>query len=304
MDFDKIKAFIVVAEELNFRKSAEILGMSQPPLTRLIANLEKELDAKLFERSTRSVKLTAAGVVFLKEAKEIEAALGRIQTEVRAAGKIKSGVLRVGFSRTAFMARFPEIVEEFQERFPKIKLELTEGPSKEILKGVEAGRFDCGFVEGISTFQQLKSHEVNSENLGALLPAKHPLAKRSELQLSDLANETIILHHKREAEEFHNMVAKLFAEMPKRPKIYIKQDTEACPILVATGKGVSLTIAGSQNIAPRQTRFVPIKGLFLPVRIFWKKEGSSAQLNTFLSFVLENRTLVQSDTQCLVLSEI
>ena len=72
MDLEKLNAFIVVAEELNFRRSAEILGMSQPPLTRLIAGLEKDFDVKLFERNTRKVRLTSAGIVLLKKPKKSE----------------------------------------------------------------------------------------------------------------------------------------------------------------------------------------------------------------------------------------
>lgn len=301
MDFAKLKAFIVVAEELNFRKSAEILGMSQPPLTRLIASLEKELGTRLFDRTTRSVKLTGAGVLLLREAREIAGAISRIETEVRAAGKMKTGILKIGFSRTAFMARFPAMIEEFKRRYPKIRLELQEGGSKEVLAGVRDGRFDLGFAE-VSSAGGLECREIDSEVLGVLLPSGHPLAKKREIQLQELKEETIILHHRREAEEFYDRISHLLRGVTKRPKIYIKGHGESCPILVATGKGVSLTIAGSRNIAPEHTRFVPIKEMFLPVSVFWKKESISLHVSTFLSFAIEKESVVPQRTECLVLT--
>lgn len=302
MDLEKLKAFIVVAEELNFRKSAEILGMSQPPLTRRIASLENELDTKLFERTTRRVRLTGAGVLLLREAREIASAISRIESNVRAIGKKTAGVLKIGFSRAAFIVRFPAVIDEFQSRFPKIMLDLREEPSKEIIKHVTNGSLDMGFVEGVISHPELESHEVDFENLGVLFPKRHPLSTRKEIQLSDLKDDTIILHHRGEVAEWHERIARLIKGMSKRPKIYVKGDGECCPILVATGKGVALTIAGVQNIASHHTRFVPIRGLFLPVRVFWKEENENPYLRTFVSFIIEKRSVLSQKTECLVLS--
>lgn len=298
-----MKAFIVVAEELNFRKSADRLGMSQPPLTRLIASLEDELGTQLFERTTRQVRITGAGVVLLKEAREIMAALGRIETDVRAMGKSRKGELKIGFSATVFLARFPVIMEEFSNRFPKIKFDLQQESSREIIQGIKKGLFDIGFVEGITSDKDLDSFQVQDEILGVLLPKKHPLAKRKEIDFSDLKNETIILHNKQEAEEFHNRINRLIQGLKQKPKIYIKADRESCPILVATGKGVSLTINGSQNMAMNETKFVPIKEMFLPVSVFYKKDDSNPSSQVFLSFVKENRSLKKDKAHCLHLDQ-
>lgn len=302
MELRQLRAFIVVAEELNFRRSAEILAMSQPPLTRLIAAIEDELDTKLFDRTTRSVALTGAGVLLLREAREVIAALSRIETEVRAVGRMKAGSLRVGFSRTAFMARLPAIIDAFQERFPKTQLHLQEESGREILKRVGDGSFDVGFIEGVCASAGLESRAIGAENLGVLVARKHPLAKRKRISFHELQDETIILHSRREATEFHDRIAHLIRDMPKKPNVYIKQQSESCPVLVALGKGVALTIASARNMAPDQTRFVPIKDMFLPVHIFWKTGNGAPQLQAFLSFAIENRAAVAQATECIVLS--
>ncbi|PJZ30384.1 LysR family transcriptional regulator [Leptospira kmetyi] len=300
MDLSKLKSFIVLAEELNFRKSAEILGISQPPLTRLISSLEEELSTKLFERTTRQVQLTGAGIFLLKEGKEIIARAENLEREVRSIGKLKAGKLNIGFSTTSFLANLPQIIDEFQNRFPKLKFQLHQETRIRILKGLRSGHFDVCFMEGTVSEEDLESRSVHDEGLGVLVPKKHPLAKRKEIELRELKDETIILHPKKEAGKFFDTISQLFKQSGIKPKLYVKNDRESCPILVATGKGVSLTVLGAQNIAPSETQFVPIKKLFLPVSVFWAPENKNPLLKTFLSFVIESDSFKNKKAECLM----
>lgn len=302
MDLHKLKAFIVVAEELNFRKSAEILGMSGPPLTRLIASLEKELGTKLFERTTRSVYLTGAGVLLLKEAKEIAAAFGRIETDVRAAGKVKSGMIRIGFSRTTFVTRFPSIIDEFQNRFPKIRLELFEGSNHEVIDLLKERRVDVAFSENLPQNSALNSHKIATESVGVLLPSKHPLAKRKSLQFHELLGETIIVHSRREASEFVDRVSHLLKGSLPKPKMHIKNHGESCPILVATGKGISFQVNGAWSAIPAHLRLVPVSDMAVPIYMIWQQDTCSSHLKPFLSLVIEQQNVLPQRSECLVLS--
>lgn len=299
MDLTKLRAFIVVAEELNFRKSAEILGMSQPPLTRLISAFEEELSTQLFERTTRNVKLTGAGFLLLKEGKEIMSAVEKMEQEVRSIGKVKRGALSIGFSATAYLARLPRILDQFRDRFPKIDIELYQESKREILKGLKSGRFDTGILEGPIAQSDLQSHLIQDEVLGVLLPKKHPLAKRKEIDLIEIKNETIILHPEKDSQNFREMVHQIFRNIGEKPKLYLKNERESCPILVATGKGVSLTISGTKNIVPEETSFVPLKNLFLPVSALWDSSNENPALKSFLSFTESNRSLMSQNYVCL-----
>jgi DNA-binding transcriptional LysR family regulator len=300
MDIEKLKAFIVVAEELNFRKSAEILGVSQPPLTRRISSLEEELSTKLFERTTREVKLTGAGVYLLREAREIVAKIEGVASEVRAIGRMKYGGLRIGFSTTAVLARFPKIIESFQDRFPKLKIELRHASGEELVKSLRANRFDLIFSESQARRPDLKSFVVRDETLGILAPRKHPLATKKEIEFLELRNETFILHPKKDRPEFYRVVRRLFAQNKIPPKIYIKKADELCPALVALGVGVALTIGDSHESASSDIRFVPVKNLFLPVSVFWSPTNENPQLKSFLSFVFENSALGAQAAECLM----
>lgn len=300
MDLAKLKAFVVVAEELNFRRSAEILGMSQPPLTRLIASLEEELATPLFERTTRQVKLTGAGVHLLQEGRKILDQAEDLSRAVRGMGKMKSGSLKIGFSTTTFLANLPKIIAEFQDRFPKMKLELTQESRDGILRGLNSGKFDICFLDGSLSGESFSHQLIKDEVLGVLLPKKHALSKRKEIELRDLHQETLILHPKKENKKFYNTVEQLFTQAGFKPKTYVKNENESCPILVATGRGVSLTIAGAQNFAPNETCFVPIKKLYLPVSVCWTEDNSNPSLKSFLSFVAEIALLGTQKPECLM----
>lgn len=300
MDLTKLKSFIVVAEELNFRKSAEILGISQPPLTRLISSIEEELSTKLFERTTRQVKLTGAGVYLLKEGREIIDRMDNLEREIRSIGKLKTGNLSIGFSITTFLASLPQIIGEFRDRFPKLKFQLHQESRNRILKGLRSGRFDVCFLEGSVTEEGIERHSVNDEGFGVLVPKKHPLGKRKEIELKELKDETIILHPKKETGNFYDTILQLFKQSGIKPKVYLKKERESCPILVATGKGLSLTILGAQNFVPSETQFIPIKKLYLPVSVFWMSENKNPSLNTFLSFVTESSAIKNKKAECLM----
>jgi DNA-binding transcriptional LysR family regulator len=228
------------------------------------------------------------------------AALDRIEIDVRSASKIKKGVLNIGFSPTVFFARFSSIMSEFKDRFPHVKTELHQDSKSEILKGLQNGRLDVGFLDSVTTHKDLQSSVAQDEVMGVLLNREHKLARKKEISFSELKDETIILHPRTEAPEFHDRMLKLIRAVEPRPKIYIKSENEVCPILVATKKGVSLTIAGSNAFALKETAFVPVKNLFLPVSVFWSEENVSPSLNVFLGFVLERRSLKRPQGDCLM----
>lgn len=300
MDLAKLRAFIVVGTELNFRKSAEILGMSQPPLSRLIASLEDDLGTKLLERTTRRVKLTGPGIYLLTEGRRIVSEAEALEKEVRNIAKLKSGSLQIGFSKTTFLANFPQIVNEFKDRFPRIKLELHHATPSEVIKGLRSGKIDVGFVEGHLNAIGLENILLKEVAMGALLPKKHPLAKLKEIEFKDLKNDTIILHPRKESENFFDSMEHLFRASGITPRTYIKKASESCPILVATGKGISITIPGSHNLVSDETKFVPIKKLQLSVAALWPKENLNPSLKSFISFVAEGRSVQCRDPECLI----
>jgi DNA-binding transcriptional LysR family regulator len=274
--------------------------MSQPPLSRLISSLEDELATQLFERTTRSVKLTGAGVYLLKEARELVSRSESVQKELRLISKRRSGTVTLAFSATAFLVSLPKILDAFRDRFPKVKVELQQESRRGIIDGLKDARFDACFLDGQAEVEGAERHLVQDEAVGVLMPRKHPLAKSKSIELRDLRNECLILHPRREQRVLFDMLKRLCRESGFRPKTYVKGDNESCPVLVAIGKGVSLTIAASPASGTRDTAFVPIRQFYLPVSVLWIPGNSNPSLKTFLSVVMENKSFKSRGGECLM----
>src|SRR5881275_1522994 len=146
MELRHLRYFVAVAEELHFRRAAERLHMSQPPLSQQIRRLEDEVGATLFVRNQRRVELTAAGQAYLARARDILAAVEDAAREARRVQRGEVGRLDVGFVGSAMYSVVPELLRAFRERFPDVGLRLRELGTAEQLRRLEDGRLDVGFL--------------------------------------------------------------------------------------------------------------------------------------------------------------
>src|SRR3954447_11473489 len=146
MELRHLRYFVAVAEELHFRRAAERLHMSQPPLSQQIRNLEEHVGATLLVRNQRRVELTAAGRAYLVRAGDILAAVEDAAREARRVQRGEVGRLDVGFVGSATYSVVPELLRAFRERFPDVGLHLRELGTTEQLRRLEDGRLDIGFL--------------------------------------------------------------------------------------------------------------------------------------------------------------
>src|SRR5262249_34872175 len=126
MELRHLRYFIAVAEELHFGRAAERLSIAQPPLSQQIQQLERELGFALFHRANRRVQLTAAGQMFLEEARQTLANLEKAAQAGRRVARGEVGWLGVGFVGTATYAAMPAVLGVFRERYPDVELVLRE----------------------------------------------------------------------------------------------------------------------------------------------------------------------------------
>jgi DNA-binding transcriptional LysR family regulator len=146
MELRQLRQFCAVADVLSFRRAAEVLHMAQPPLSVAIRKLEEELDAQLFERRGRSIRLTPAGAEALRTARRCLVAADDVRAATRSAAKGESGRVRIGFVGSATYALLPRLLPLFRARYPQIELELRESTNLELLGLVEAERLEIGLV--------------------------------------------------------------------------------------------------------------------------------------------------------------
>jgi len=193
MELRHLRYFVVVAEELSFTRAAARLGMSQPPLSQQIRDLETEIEVSLFERGAQGVTLTEAGAVFLREAHATLEQAERAKYFARLAAKGESGFLRIGITSTANFHPVPtRLIRDFSVRFPAIAISIEEGRSIRLVERLLTGELDVVFVRPSPAFPpDLKLHIFEPEPLVAALPEGHRLAK-SQIALKELADETFI----------------------------------------------------------------------------------------------------------------
>src|SRR5690348_12762130 len=156
MELRHLRYFIAVAEELHFRRAAERLHMSQPPLSQQIRQLEEEVGAQLLTRNQRKVELTAAGAAFLVRAREILDAVEDAARHARRVQRGEVGRLAVGFVGSAMYTFVPELLQSFREQFPDVTLRLQELGTTEQLRQLDDGRLDVGFIRAPRTHPDLR----------------------------------------------------------------------------------------------------------------------------------------------------
>ena len=296
MESRELKAFIILAEELNFRKAAERLNISQPPLSRLINQLEYDLGVKLFTRSTRHVELTGAGLHLLKKGKNVLSQMEAMEMEVRLLPKMKDKKLRFSFSHSAFHSNIPRIISSFKEQFPKIEIEIEELPLSSVERFLKSGKVDMAF--GVNEFKDssIKRMAVQTHELGVMVPELNPLAKKKVIRSGDLEGETLIFHGKHENLGFQSEFLDYLHSKNVRPKVYYKKSKESCPKLVTHGKGLLIT-SRSLVHSKEGTIFVPFADYSPRLKIFanWSYENNSLPLQMFLNFLEERSSVPSSD---------
>ena len=170
MELRHLRYFVAVAEELHFGRAADMLGISQPPLSQQIQALEQELGVRLFERSNRHVALTDAGRLFLEETRQTLAQVSKSVDVVRRAEQGEIGELQIGFTASApFVSIIPRAVFAFRQAFPAVHLDLQEMTSRQVCQALLEKKLQIGMIRPLELPAELDAVELLSEPLVALL---------------------------------------------------------------------------------------------------------------------------------------
>ena len=195
MELRHLRYFVAVAEELNFGRAAERLRIAQPPLSRQIRDLEREIGVALFERVPRGVELTPAGRAFLPEARLTLAQAERSQRTAQRAAQGETGRLRVGFVDAATHSGIlPDVLGFFRAHLPSVGLSLFELDPLRQAEAFQEGRIDIGILHSppLDAARWLRVESIYAEPVILALPKAHPLAGRSRLALASLADESFV----------------------------------------------------------------------------------------------------------------
>ncbi len=185
---------LAVAETNSFTRAAERCLVVQSALSHQIARLERELGARLFERTSRRVRLTPAGAAFLPAARQCLDAAERAAAEVAAAVGEVRGRLAVGLIPTVAAVDIPEALREFRTRYPHVRISLRVGASEELVERVVQGALDVAFLGLPVTARPrgVAAHELARDRLVAVVARDHPLAGAPTVDLRMLSAEVFV----------------------------------------------------------------------------------------------------------------
>lgn len=261
MELRHLRYFLAVAEELHFRRAAERLHMSQPPLSQQIRALEEEIGVRLFDRGSRGVTLTPAGAAFRREAEAILAAVEHAVTLARRVDQGVEGELAVGFVGSTMYGVVPEILRRFRAERPGVLLRLRQIPTAAQVEELQAGRIDVGFLRPPVGHEGVELEAIDYETIHVVLPEHHPLAGREVITGIDLRGEPLVVLAHSEAPGLHDSLMVAMAQAGVAPRIAQEvTEIQTAIALVAAGVGISLVPSSVAASGRSGVAFVPLEG--------------------------------------------
>lgn len=288
IELSDLRAVVALAEELNFGRAAERLLMSQPPLTRLLADVEKGVGARLFERTTRRVDLTAVGEVFVTEARATLARMEEAMQAVSAAARRQTGHLRLAYTPLALQTVLPRLLAALRERDHEAQIDLLELLGQAQIEALASGRVDLAFADGPPAGAEFGSLCLHREPLDLLVPEGHPLAARAAVTLEDLGETPLILHSRSDYPDYYDRLLAVSAALPAPLTIRERRPGENCLALVSGGAGVLLTPGSLGGVpAPGLCRLRVETPLPLSAEVWavWSLSAPSAPVRALIALV-------------------
>lgn len=188
----KYLAFVKTVETGSFTKAAQNLNYAQSSISKMIADLEKEWELTLLERSRNGICLTSAGEQILPLARTILNDFQALEGCVDQINGIQSGIVRIGTFSSVAINWLPDIFAELQKDYPGIDYEMLLGDYTEVEHWIEEGRVDCGFLR-LPTIPGLDTISLKQDEYKVVLPLNHPLAQKEKIDIHDLENQPFLL---------------------------------------------------------------------------------------------------------------
>lgn len=287
--FRGIESFLVVAEELHFGRAAARLHISQPPLSRQIKRLERDLGLELFYRSRRGISLTEAGHVFVRE---VHRASKQLEFAVQAAAKAQhgqTGKLVIGFDATTVSDVTAHAVWLYQTKFPEVEVSLVDLATAELLRAVQGGQVDLGFAVGGDLPKGLEARPVMRERLVLLLAEENPLSKTvGRVKLKAIAGEKLLMCPREHNPPLFDQIIRMCQQSGFTPHLVQgPKETRMMLALVSAGAAVALAPSSISNyLRPGVScREIQAKGAEMELSVVWPKGRDCIRTRHFLEAV-------------------
>ena len=292
----QLRYFLTVAEEMHFGRAARRLHMTQPPLSQAIQALEAQLGAQLFERTRRSVALTAAGRALVPEAQHLLQQAEGLKALVQRASAGESGQLSLGFVSNADYSVLPQALRDFRLAYPGVQLDLQEATTDVQLELLSAGKLDLGML--IPPLPDKLKSELDYlplllEPLVLAVAESSAIAKRKgKISLTQCAEQPLIIFPRRLAPGFHDLILGCFRDAGVTPLI-VQEAIQMQTIigLVSAGMGIALVPQSVSNLKRPGVEYRALKEAspLVETGLAWRRDNRSPALAAFLELMRKTR---------------
>jgi DNA-binding transcriptional LysR family regulator len=286
MELTELRSFVVVAEELNFNRAADRLHITQPALSQRIRNLERDIGAPLFERSTKQVSLTEVGEGLLGSVRNLLTDADRIQTQADYLRRQNTGMLTLAHTRSAGAESTAALLGEFKQAHPEVAMETSMGFTKRNIERVLSGELDVAFARAYSAEgAALSCLTLWSDPVVVAIPARHRLASHPEIRRADIINEPLVFFREEYAPGMWHIILDGIYGTDREHKIsHLEPDESLMIAAVAAGAGISLITRPAAEML--KLHGVALKRLdpcvFVPLDLIWRTDNASRSLAAFV----------------------
>jgi DNA-binding transcriptional LysR family regulator len=288
MELRHLRYFVAVAEEENVSKAALKLHVSQPGVSRQIRDLEDEIGFQLLERSAKSVRLTAAGKVFLKEARDVLQQVEAAVKKARAVAGGTAGEINVGYAPSLTVQILPPLLRKFQEQFPRVRVILHDLSSEEMLAQLASKKLQVALTvpPPRKLMRDLAYMELAQYAMCVAVAPHHALADLKAITLQQVAKEPLIGYTRQDYPEYHEEIGRLFAKAGLKADFAEEHEgANSLTAAVEAGRGMALVTNSIACMVGPRLRLIPLKPALppFPVGAMWLRENDSELVKKFIA---------------------
>jgi DNA-binding transcriptional LysR family regulator len=287
MEFRYLRSFLAIAEELHFGRAAQRLHLAQPSLSQQLQRLERDVGVELVRRSSHQVRLTPAGEVFRDEAKKLLDHMDRAVAAAHAVATGRAGTLNIGFNFPAGQDVLPAALAHLNSEHPRVQTQLWERRTGPQVEGVLDGELDVAFVYGSPASPQLRSKELMTVPIVAVVGERHPWAGRDAMPMRMLERQPCLLFRREQSPAMHDAI--IGAAEQAGIKLTIAgevDDPVATGVLVSARQVIGFSSASRAARAPAQGLVaVPLTSPAptLALHVVWRAEDHTPLVDALLA---------------------
>ncbi len=294
MELRQLSYFVAVAEELHFGRAAAKVNITQSGLSDAILALEKELGVQLLLRTTRRVELTRAGASFYERSVRMISELELSKEIVRSIAGKTTRKIAIGTVYPATIGVLPSFLSRIGRKYPDIRMHIESGTTDDIIRHIEAGRINLGFIRPVENIGSLRFFSIAHERYLLAVAKESALSLKSEIDLEDLRDEKIISFSRQNGSYSERYFTEKFEEHDLTDNVtYTCDDTFSLVSLVSAGLGIGFVPEWTQDLPNRGFELKKVRGVDFKIGlgVAWNREDPTAARDDIIDIA---RSLVRS----------